>query len=328
VEVPDSDSLDVTGKITLEAWIYPRSLESRQIIICKYNHTTLSSSYYLGIGGTLGSATYMNKIYFALCIDGNQYYAMVSTMNMTANTWTHVAATMNGTHMILYINGEYDSARAYPPGTIYAGTAALRIGCYLPEAGYPRIFNGTIDEVAVFNDVRSLHDIAISSIFKPSKTVVGEGMNSSVRIDARVENNGEYPETFNISLYYDSNLIESITFFTLESNSFVILTFDWNTTGIVKGNYTLSAAATPIFEEMDKNNNNCANQWVFITIPGDVTGVAGPADGKVDMRDIALLCIHFMRTPAHPEWDPNMDINDDDIVNMRDIDIAVDNFLR
>jgi hypothetical protein len=326
VEVPDSDSLDITGEITLEAWVYPRSLDSRQVIICKYNHTTLSSSYYLGIGGTLGSVTYMNKFYYALTYDGNHYYAMVSTANITADTWTHVTATMNGTHMILYINGEYDAARTYPPGTIYAGTAALRIGCYLPEAGYPRVFNGTIDEVAVFNDIRSLHDIAIASI-SPSKTVVGEGMNSSIRIDARVENNGEYPETFSVSLCYNSNLIENLTISDLESGSFLILTFDWNTTGIVRGNYTLSAAATPIFEEMDKNNN-CADRWVLITIAGDVTGAAGSPDGRVDMRDIALFCMHFMRTPSHPEWDPNMDINDDDIVNMRDIDVVCDNFLE
>ncbi len=149
VDVPDSDSLDITGNITLEAWIYPRSLTDRQAIVCKYNHTTLRSSYYLSLGGTLGTTTYLNKIYFALCLDGNQYYAMVSNTNITTNTWTHVAATMNSTYMILYINGVRDKVRVFPPGAIYAGNASLRIGCYLPEAGYPRFFNGTIDEVRV-----------------------------------------------------------------------------------------------------------------------------------------------------------------------------------
>jgi len=154
VEVPDSDSLDVTGKLTLEAWIYPRSFNDRQLIICKYNHTTLGSSYYLGIGGTLGTVTYMNKVYFALTYDGNHYYAMVSKTNITANTWTHVAATTDGTYMNTYINGVKDATRTYPPGIIYAGTANLRIGCYLPEFGYARYFNGYIDEVTV---ARGLH---------------------------------------------------------------------------------------------------------------------------------------------------------------------------
>jgi hypothetical protein len=149
VEVPDSDSLDITGKLTLEAWIRPRSLIDRQVIVCKYNHTNLSSSYYLGIGGTLGTITYMNKIYFALTYDGNHYYAMVSNVNITVNAWTHVAATMNGTRMSIYINGVKDATRTYPPGNTYAGTSKLRIGCYLPEFGYARVFNGTIDEVRV-----------------------------------------------------------------------------------------------------------------------------------------------------------------------------------
>jgi hypothetical protein len=34
VEVPDSDSLDVTGKLTLDAWIYPKSLTHAQVIVC------------------------------------------------------------------------------------------------------------------------------------------------------------------------------------------------------------------------------------------------------------------------------------------------------
>ena len=149
VEVPDSDSLDVTGKLTLEAWICPRSLDDKQVIVCKYNHTSLSSSYYLGVGGALGTVTYLNKIYFALTYNGNNYYAMVSNTNLTANTWTHVAATSNGTHMSIYINGVSDKVRTYPPGNIYAGSAKLRIGCYLPEAGYGRFFDGALDEVRV-----------------------------------------------------------------------------------------------------------------------------------------------------------------------------------
>jgi nitrous oxidase accessory protein NosD len=149
VEVADSDSLDITGKITLEAWIYPKSLTGTQVIICKYNHTALNSAYYLSLGATVGTITYLNKIYFALTYDGNHYYAMLSNTNITANTWTHVAATSNSTHMILYINGVKDKVRTYPPSTINAGGADLRIGCYLPEFGYARFFNGTIDEVRV-----------------------------------------------------------------------------------------------------------------------------------------------------------------------------------
>jgi hypothetical protein len=32
------------------------------------------------------------------------------------------------------------------------------------------------------------------------------------------------------------------------------------------------------------------------------------------------------RPPSNPSWNANMDINDDDVVNMRDIGIACSNF--
>jgi parallel beta-helix repeat protein len=148
VEVPDSDSLDVTGKITLEAWICPRNVSKNakiQVIVAKYNHSENNGAYYLGLGGY----GYKNKILLGLSNDGYHYYYMLSNTNITANTWTHVTATSNGTHMILYINQIKDNVQTYSPGVIHASTAPLRIGCYLPELGFPRFFDGVIDEVKV-----------------------------------------------------------------------------------------------------------------------------------------------------------------------------------
>jgi hypothetical protein len=262
-----------------------------------------------------------------LTYNGNNYYSLNSIVNISVNTWTHVVAASNGTHMLLYINGEYDNTRTYPPGNIYAGTAALRIGAYLPEAGYPRIFDGIIDEVAVSNDVRPLHDIGLSSI-SLFKSEVGETMNSTVRINVIAEDYGEYPETFNVSLYCDSNLVGSQTVSNLESKGFRMLSFELNTTGMAIGNYTMSARLTPILEELEEKNNDMTGPWVFITIAGDVTSRDGPSDGKVDMRDIAALCTKFLVDPTRTDWDVNFDINDDDTIDMRDIALACSNFRK
>jgi hypothetical protein len=147
VEVPDSNSLDITGKITMEAWIYPRTVTKMQVIVQKYNHSgpPYNGAYYLGVGGY----GYNNKILFGLSNDGYHYYYILSNTNITENTWTHIAATSNGTHMILYINGIKDKVGKYTPGIIYASAAPLRIGCYLPELGVARFFDGVIDEVRV-----------------------------------------------------------------------------------------------------------------------------------------------------------------------------------
>jgi len=147
VNMPDSNSLDITGKITLEAWIYPYTVTTMQVIVQKYNYSgpPYNGAYYLGVGGY----GYNNKILFGLSHNGYNFYYILSNTNIAANTWTHVAATSNGTHMIIYINGIKDKVATYPPGVIYASAAPLRIGCFLPELGVSRFFNGLIDEVRV-----------------------------------------------------------------------------------------------------------------------------------------------------------------------------------
>lgn len=147
VNVLDSNSLDITGKITMEAWIYPYTVSKMQVIVQKYNYSgpPYNGAYYLGVGGY----GYNNKILLGLSHNGYNFYYILSNTNITANTWTHVAATSNGTHMSIYINGIRDKVAAYPPGVIYASAAPLRIGCFLPELGQPRFFNGIIDEVRV-----------------------------------------------------------------------------------------------------------------------------------------------------------------------------------
>jgi parallel beta-helix repeat protein len=147
VNVPDSNSLDITGKITLEAWIYPYTVTTMQVIVQKYNYSgpPYNGAYYLEVGGY----GYNNKVLFGLSHNGYNFYYILSNTNIAANTWTHVAATSNGTHMIIYINGIKDKVATYSPGVIYASAAPLRIGCFLPELGVSRFFDGVIDEVRV-----------------------------------------------------------------------------------------------------------------------------------------------------------------------------------
>jgi len=62
---------------------------------------------------------------------------------------------------------------------------------------------------------------------------------------------------------------------------------------------------------------------VTITVPGDVSGALGHPDGIVDMQDIAVLLADFNAKFGTLRWDPAIDINDDDVINMRDIGIAI-----
>ena len=63
------------------------------------------------------------------------------------NTWTHLAATYDGTVLALYVNGTR-SRRSLASGSIITTTGALKIGGNTIWGEY---FNGLIDEVRVYN---------------------------------------------------------------------------------------------------------------------------------------------------------------------------------
>jgi ABC-type transport system substrate-binding protein len=57
------------------------------------------------------------------------------------------------------------------------------------------------------------------------------------------------------------------------------------------------------------------------TLLGDLNG-----DGKIDIRDIAIVARAFGETPERPRWNPQADINKDSQIDIRDIAIVAKNF--
>jgi hypothetical protein len=156
------------------------------------------------------------------------------------------------------------------------------------------------------------------------KTIIGQGFTEIVSVT--FENQGNKIEAFNITVYANSNIIHSDQI-RLETASRT-LNFVWNTTGFAYGNYTMSAYAAPLPEEVDVADNNCtSNIPVHVGVPSDVSSVIqGVYDGKVSMWDIAYQILLFNSRPNSPNWNPNADVNNDGVVNMIDIAIAILNF--
>jgi parallel beta-helix repeat protein len=163
------------------------------------------------------------------------------------------------------------------------------------------------------------HDIGIQNV-ATSKTVVGQGY--KVGINAKILNYGINSETFHVTVYVNTTSIATQTV-TLRSISSTTITFTWNTTGFVKGNYTIWAYAWPVPGETHTTDNTKIDGTVFVTVAGDVTG-----EGLCDMQDISILVDKFLAEPKDPRWGVNCDVNDDGIIDMADISIAVDNFLK
>jgi len=170
------------------------------------------------------------------------------------------------------------------------------------------------------------HDVAISSIV-PLKTVVGQ--NYCVNISTIAVDYGVYGESFNVSVYANSTMIYQ-TLVTLTARNSITLTFTWNATGFVFGNFTVKAVADIVQNETNTADNiRIADASIHIGVPGDISSATpGVLDGIANMRDINYLVLLFNTNLGSPNWNPNADVNNDGICNMRDINIAIVNFNR
>jgi len=99
------------------------------------------------------------------------------------------------------------------------------------------------------------------------------------------------------------------------------LTFTWDTTDCAKGNYTISACATPVPGETDTADNTFTNGWIKVVIAGDVNG-----DGVVDIYDLILVASAFGSNISSQTYNPNADINDDHLIDIYDLIIVASHF--
>ena len=152
-----------------------------------------------------------------------------------------------------------------------------------------------------------------------SKGVVGQG--HSLFINATVQNQGNLAETLNVTLYANTTAIATVTNITLTSGNSTTITFTWNTTGFVKGNYTIKVVANQVPGETETSDNTYEGGWVLVSCVGDVNG-----DKKTSIADIVLVIGKFATLPSSPEWNPNMDIDGNDKVTIGDIVITIKNF--
>jgi nitrous oxidase accessory protein NosD len=157
-------------------------------------------------------------------------------------------------------------------------------------------------------------DITVTNV-TPSKTVVGQGYSTSLKVT--VENQGGLG-TFNVTPYANATLIGNQTV-TLGYGTSTTLTFIWDTTGLAKGNYTISAYAWPGSGETDTADNTFTDGWVIVAMVGDISGPDGWPDGLIDIDDVILIAIAYASILGDPRYKPNCDLNDDGLIDIDDV---------
>jgi len=158
-----------------------------------------------------------------------------------------------------------------------------------------------------------IYDIAVTNV-SSSKTVVGQGY--SLNVSVTVANPGDFTETFVI--VYANDTVIGLRTVTLTNGTTAVLTFAWNTTDNVKGNYTISAYAEPLPLEINIADNNQTGGIVYVGIPGDVNG-----DAKVDVKDVYKVALAYGTSLEGPNppgriYNPNCDIDSNGKVDAKD----------
>jgi len=92
-----------------------------------------------------------------------------------------------------------------------------------------------------------------------------------VNIIVVVKNQGSKTETFNVTAYYNTTAMETQIFTDLIPGTQRTLTYSWNTSGVLGGNYTISAVASPVPEEIDVEDNTYVNGIVTVMSPQPVS---------------------------------------------------------
>ena len=148
VNINDAVALDLTGGMTLEAWVYPTALSGWRTVLMKegpggfvyvlYAHDNAPRpAAYIRVGG----------------VDVD----VVGVGPLPLNTWTYLATTYDGATLRLYVNGAFVGSQT-AGGSIQVSTGRLRIG---GNAVWGEWFAGRIDGVRVYNRALSSDEIQI-----------------------------------------------------------------------------------------------------------------------------------------------------------------------
>jgi hypothetical protein len=173
----------------------------------------------------------------------------------------------------------------------------------------------TVIESAVITSPLGIHDVAVTNVTS-AKTVICKGR--CVNLTVSVQNQGNFTETFNVTVYANTTSIASQNV-TLTSGNSTTLTFTWNTTGFAYA-YTMSANATILPGETDTSDNTFVDGLIKVSCLGDLNG-----DYITDGQDYQLVKKAVPSSPGSPKWNPNADLNDDGIVDGQDFQIVKKN---
>jgi len=127
-----SDSLNITGEITMEAWIYPTEVLDRAMILAKFDSWNLS----------------LHNLILEAAINAAKW-AHEGGGNVELNKWSHVAVSFDTKEFHNFVNGKYQVSISNQ-GAIKPSNKDFYVGW----SAWQEPFSGLIDEVRISDVAR------------------------------------------------------------------------------------------------------------------------------------------------------------------------------
>ncbi|MCK5100268.1 MAG: hypothetical protein KAR45_19315, partial [Desulfobacteraceae bacterium] len=140
--------------------------------------------------------------------------------------------------------------------------------------------------------ISSLHDVAVENVnTASSKVIIGD----EVRINALLTNQGDYTESVDVRCYYNSQIIEIQNVDELYPQESKALEFNWDTTGMEEGTYTIKVCAEEVPGEIIVDNN-CSETTIELRhiIPVYVDIHPGSCPNPVNTKQKGVLPVAIL----------------------------------
>jgi len=142
----DSNSLNITGSVTLAAWVKPEKTDTQRLI--------------RKVGGGSGYSLFLSANGYASVRFNNNNSYRVNTSALypnDGNSWVHIAATYDGSSIRTYIDGLPDTSTNLTFSIMSTGSD-MSIGA---ESDGSFKLQGTIDDVRIYNRALDASEIAL-----------------------------------------------------------------------------------------------------------------------------------------------------------------------
>jgi len=148
-------ALQITGSLTLEAWVKaPSRAASYHGVIGKMGTGSGQYGYALRV--------YDNKVNFGISTTGSDWYSTVGTTNVADGQWHHVVGVFTSSSKFeIFVDGKLDYLASSAPANIYNTPGAAIIGATYSTPS--ELFPGSIDSARIYSRALTASEIAANA---------------------------------------------------------------------------------------------------------------------------------------------------------------------